>query len=164
MHNLSWIPFSPAKWTRVGFSEVFKMLFFYLFVIALMESRCFQNSQGISSAMGSITFLGASGFCIPELNSYSQFQRWTVKPTSCLHYVRSKIVHRHQSTRSDLGKTGVQHLLQSWLLISLFEGLLQSSYVDFFSVEAYKSAFLCVFLSKVLEDISHVQVSVQTDF
>lgn len=84
--------------------------------------------------------------------------------TSCLHYVRSKIVHRGQSTRSDLGKMSVQHLLQPWLLMSLFEGLLQPSYVDFFSVEAHKSAFLCVLLPKVLEDIWHVQVSVQTNF
>lgn len=48
-------------------------------------------------------------------------------------------------------------------LISLFEGLLQPSYVDLFSVEEHKSAFFVYFLAKILEDIWHAQISVQTE-
>jgi len=61
----------------------------------------------------------------------------------------------------------VQHLLQIWLRISLFEGLLQASDVDF-SVGEHNLCiffvyFLCVFLSKILEDIWHAKASVQTE-
>lgn len=44
--------------------------------------------------------------------------------TSCLHYARSKIACGGQNTGSHLGKMNVQHLLQTWLLIYPFEGLL----------------------------------------
>lgn len=107
--------------------------------------KMFSKSRGISSISVHFCFMHT------WFNSCSESQSWPVNPVAFI--IQDQRLYIKAKTPGLIWRWVCNTHSQTWLFISLFEGLLQPSLVTF-SAEALEWAFLCVFYLRTWETSS----------